>query len=254
MKRILGQSLALVAIVAFGSVFTPACAGDDASIFVNHALAPPTSRQGGVCQYSSDPTQPFLSQGTLDVGVRDSYTVNLLVGNQLIQRGDPLSTRVEANRVHLDGAVVRVTDGNGVSIADFTSVTSGFVDAASGNTPAYGIAAVTALDATTVTKAVAQLKVAVGAPKLVIANMKVFGKTLGGIDVQSAEWSFPIRVCDTCLIDFSTGDDPAIAGVDCRFTGTATGSTLITQQAPCAKGEDESTPCQLCRDRPACNP
>ena len=255
MKRILGQSLSLVAIVAIGSLLTPACADDDGSIFVNHALAPPTSRQAGTCQYTADPTQPVLAQGLLDTAARDSYLVNLLVGNQMIQRGDPLQPRAESNRVHLDGAVVRVTDANGNEINSFTAPTSGFVDASNGNTPTYGIAQLNALDATTVARAASVTKLAVGAQKLVIANMKVFGKTVGGVDVESAEWSFPIRLCIGCLIDFSTGDDPAKSGVDCSFKGVpAATSTLLPQQVPCNVGQDENTPCQLCLDRTACNP
>jgi len=243
MKRILGQSLSLVAIVMVGSVLTPACADDDGSIFVHSALAPPTSRTGSTCQYTADPTQASLSQGSLDVAIRESYSAQLLVGNQMIQRGDPTAPRAESNRVHLNGAIVRVTDGNGGDITSFTSVASGFVDAASGNQPSYGIAGVTALDATTVSN----LRVGTGATRLVIANMKVFGKTIGGVDVESAEFSFPIRVCNGCSIDFSTGTDLAVSAQNCKGT---TAPTLL----PCAAGQDEPTPCQVCREIPACNP
>lgn len=252
MKRILGQSLSLVALVLLGSVITPACVEDDGSIFVHHALAPPVTRQGG-CLYTPDPTTAALSQGLLDTGVRQTYELNLLVANQLIQRGDSLAPRAEANRIHIDGAVVRVTDANGGAISEFTSVTSGFVDAASGNSPGYGIAQVTALDASTVAK----LKVIApdSKPVLVLANVKVFGKTIGGKDVETAEWSFPIRACYGCLVDFSTGDDLAVAGTDClSSTTTAMASSIaVAQVVPCNSGQDELIACQLCRGLPACN-
>jgi len=247
MKRILGQSLSLVALVAVGSLLTPACADDDGSIFIHSALAPPTSRTGNSCTYTADPTQPALAQGLLDVGARDTYLVQLLVGNQMIQRGDPTAPRAESNRVHLDGAVVRVTDEKGADLSSFTSVASGFVDVSSGNQPSYGFAGLTALDA----NATKNLNVATGGIKLVIANMKVFGKTLGGVDVESAEWAFPIRVCNGCLIDFTAGTDPAISAQNCKNKSSTTTST---DTQPCVAGQDEITPCRFCLDHAACNP
>jgi hypothetical protein len=82
-----------------------------------------------------------------------------------------------------------------------------------------------------------------GQSKLVVANIKIFGKTLGGVDLESGEFQFPVRVCVGCLVDFSSGDDPAVAGRDCNVQiGTGTATVVL----PCAPGQDEATPCQLC--------
>ena len=53
------------------------------------------------------------NQATLDIGVADNYYAVLLVGNQLIPRSDPQNNRAESNRVHINGAIVRVTETDG---------------------------------------------------------------------------------------------------------------------------------------------
>jgi hypothetical protein len=243
MKRLLGHALVVGGIGVVATAFTPACAENDQSIYIRHVMAPPTNRQGGTCTYQPDPSQPFLTEGTLDLAVRNNYTATVLVGGQLLARGDPTNARAESNRTHMNGAVVKVTDASGGSIGEFTSLASGFVDPGQATTASYGMVAVTAIDAPTAGK----LAVAVGDSKLVIANIKVFGKTLGGVDVESGEFQFPIRVCNGCLVDFTSGDDPATPGRDCNNNLSTTGSQGQTM-LPCVAGQDEVTPCQLCRD------
>jgi hypothetical protein len=240
MTRVWGRLVTLLAAMSTAGVVAPACADNDKSIFVRAALAPSTNRQNGVCQYTADPQQPALLEGTLDLGVRDSYTAILLIGNQLIQRGDPLAVRVESSRIHLNGAVVRVTNPDGSEIHEFTSMATGFADPENNNQPGYGIVAVTAID--TETKNRLQGAVAGGTTKLVVAVIRVFGTTLGGEDIESGDFNLPIRVCNGCLVSFS--GDCATPLLD---TGSATG-------LPCSVGQDEATPCQLCYGRPACTP
>ena len=253
MKRIWGHAVSLVAFALIGSAVMPACADNDQSIFIHHALAPPTSRQNGVCLYQPDPTAAGLFEGVLDIAVRDNYFAVLLVGNQLIARGDPTTVRSESNRVHVDGAIVRVSDPQGV-IADseFTSYATGFADVQSNNTPGYGVFGVTAIDGPTKDK-IAGTVPNLFQTHLFIANIKAFGKTLGGVDLESGEFQLPIRVCNGCLVSFATGDDPAKDGIDCKLSlASAASSGGSTTVLPCSPGQDESTPCQLCSDRPAC--
>jgi hypothetical protein len=239
MKRLFGQILFVAGVGVVPIAFTPACVENDQSIFVRQVMAPPQTRQNGVCSYTPDPTQAFLSEGVLDVAVRSSYSANLLVGSQLSPRGDQLNVRSETNRAHVNGAVVRVTGADGSFMGEFTSVTSGFVDPGLNNQASFGIAQVTLLDASTS----ARIGVQGTDSRLVIANVKVFGQTLGGVDLESGEFQFPIRICNGCLVDFSKGDDPANPGRDCNLPLTATGGTAVL---PCLPGQDEPTPCQLC--------
>jgi len=244
MKRVLGQALTVVTAGVLAMAFTPACAENDQSIFIQSALAPSTNRQGGACTYTNDPTQPSLFSGSVDVAIRDNYGAILLVGNQMIARGDAANTRAESNRAHINGAVVRVTDPNGGLIGEFTSVATGFVDPQINNQPSFGTISVTAIDAPTQARIAEGM--ALGESKLVLANIKAFGKTVGGVDLESGEFQLPVRVCAGCLIT-TAGADRAVQ--ECQAAeDAATGA----DQLPCFPGQDEGTPCWLCRERPAC--
>lgn len=244
MKRILGQTLFVLA-AGFGAVaLTPACAENDSSIFIRHVMAPPQNRQSGECIYTPDENQAALLEGHLDVALRDNYSAVLLVGGQLMPRGDFTNTRAESNRTHLNGAVVKVTDAAGGVISEFTAIGTGFVNPGQTNSASFGLMSVTLIDAPTTDK----LALEPGSePKLVLANVKVFGKTLGGVDVESGEFQFPIRVCNGCLISFATGDDPATDGLDCAGGATTPGGGGAEIQGPCRLGQDEGVPCELCR-------
>lgn len=248
MKRLLGHGFAAVAVGVLATAFTPACAENDQSIFVRMVLAPPSNRQNGTCLYTADPTQPKMSEGLVDAAVRDTYSSTLLVSNQLIPRGDANSTRAESNRVHINGAVVRVSDPNGGAIGEFTSLGSATIDPQVNNAPSFAPVNVDAIDPPTMAKIAEGL--AAGQSKLVVANIKAFGRTLGGVDVESGEFQFPIRVCNGCLVSFASGDDPATPGVDCNLPLAEGGGGQTS--LPCAPGQDEVTPCQTCLDRAAC--
>ena len=246
MNRVLGKGFAVVAVGVLATAFTPACAENDQSIFINSALFPSQNRQNG-CVYTDDPTQTALFQGKVDAAIRDNYTSVLLVGSQLISRGDDANARAESNRVHLNGVVVRVTDPNGGLIGEFTSLGTGFINPQLNNVPSFSSMQVVTIDAPTLAKIAAGLER--GRTKLVVANIKVFGKTVGGVDLESSEFQFPIEVCNGCLVSFATGDDPAVAGLDCSLPIDANAGQAAV---PCEIGQDETTPCQLCQDRPIC--
>jgi hypothetical protein len=250
MNRIWGRVLTLLATGLLASCLVPACATNDMSVFVRAALAPSPNRQNNLCVYTDDPQQPQLLEGLLDIGVRDSYFAVLLVGNQMIPRGDPLLVRAESSRFHVNGAVVRVTEPgpDGELINEFTAVSSGFADQAQNNAPDYALAGVTVIDAETKNRIAGQLPTA-GDTKLVVAHIAVFGRTLGGQDLESGEFQLPIRVCNGCLVSFAGANDPAAQ------TQPNCLAELQDQSAfPCFPGQDEPTPCQYCLGRPACDP
>jgi hypothetical protein len=254
MKPIFGRVVVVCATMLGLSAFAPACVENDQSIFIRNVLAPSTNRQNGTCVYTDDPQQPALFEGVLDLGVRDNYFAVVMVANQLIARGDPTNTRAESNRVHLNGAVVKVLDPNGASIAEFTSLATGFVDIQSNNNPAFGTMGVVAIDAPTA----ATLRAGIPnrtTTKQIVINLKAFGKTLGGVDLESGEFQFPMRVCNGCLVSFTGANDVAQQPQpNCLapIGGGASGGGAT--QSPCFAGQDETVPCQLCQGRPACDP
>lgn len=238
MQRILGKTLSFVAFSLLAAVAMPACTDEDGIIYIRYNLAPPQNRSAG-CIFEADPQAAFMSSGRLDASLSQSYEVHLLVGNQMIARGDATSPRAETNRVHLDGAVVRVTGTDDVLINEYTALTSGFAEASTSNTPGYGVATFAALDAATVAKL--NLRT-FGATKLVLSHIKVFGKTVGGVDVESAEWTYPIQVGYGTEINYSA--DPSAPFPNC-LAAVDTDQTA----APCTFGQDERVNCGTCSGR-----
>jgi hypothetical protein len=253
MKRILGRVVVVCASAIVIGAVAPACAENDQSIFVRAVLGPSTNRQNGSCVYTDDPQQPQLFEGTFDVGVRDNYFAIVLVGSQMQGRGDPAAGRAEPNRVHLNGAVVRVTEPNGTQLAEFTSLATGFADIQSNNNPDYGTMGIVGIDAPTA----ATLRGLIPnrtTTRQILLNIKAFGKTLGGVDLESGEYQLPLKVCNGCLVTFAGANDPAQAPNPNCLAAAGTGSSGGASQAPCFAGQDEPVPCQLCQGRPACDP
>jgi hypothetical protein len=244
MKRILGRVVVVCASALFIGAFAPACVENDQSIFVRAVLAPSLNRQNGACVYTDDPQQPQLFSGQLDVGIRDNYTAVVLVGSQMLGRGDPAVARAESNRVHLNGAVVRVTEPDGALISEFTSLATGFADVQQNNNPDYGTMGIIGIDKPTADNLRGQVPQD-GSTKQVILQIKAFGKTLGGVDLESSEFQFPLEICNGCLVNFGTADTARPAGEQCNGAIVAAGGGAT--QLPCQAGQDrEPVPCQLC--------
>jgi hypothetical protein len=252
MKRIWGHVVSVLVVGMAVSAVVPACATNDQTIFIKGALAPSLNRTNGICTYTNDATQPGLFQARLDLGLADSYFAILLVGNQLISRSDPQNNRAESNRVHINGAVVRVTETDGSLIREFTSPSTGFADPGNNGAAEYGVIGVVGLDAPTrdlILPTLPNRRVS----KTVLMNFKAFGTSLGGEDVESGEYQLPMQVCNGCLVDFTTGnDDTAMEQPNCAKVATQSAATNTT---PCFTGQDEMVKCETCvKTRPACNP
>jgi hypothetical protein len=85
----------------------------------------------------------------------------------------------------------------------------------------------------------------------IVSKVRVFGTTLGGEDVESAELLFPIEVCDGCLVSYpaSARDPAADSGTyQCKLTAadTATAATSDSTSLPCELGVDFPVPCTAC--------
>jgi hypothetical protein len=256
--RLLGQSLFAASVIALSLMVAPACVDNDQSIYIRQVMigTPGTGTALG-CTYTADPSQPgLIAPGEVDVALRENYEAVLLVGNQMNSRGDNLQTRSESNKAHLDGAIVRVTDANGNDIAEFTAQSAGFADSANGTVAGFGLIGVTLLDAPTLAKIAGGLGPT--DTKLVLANIKVFGETLGGDDLESGEFQWPITVCNGCLISFLGADDPLTPGVDCNLQSSAAGGAAggggsSTATLGCHPGQDGPVSCTVCRDtNPRC--
>jgi hypothetical protein len=220
-------------IGAVSAVLAAGCAENESSLFIVgvEALQEPD------CTASPDPGSTLQQNGVLDVAIRQQYTAALLVGNQLVQRGSADQIRTETARVTMQGAEVRVLNATGKQVDTFTIDGTGFVDPGNGGTPGYGV-----VFATLLPTRIARDVIASRAETTYTVRVKVFGRTLGGKDIESNELSYPITVCYGCLIDYPGEADITLgqAGYECG------GSAEDIDDKPCIAGQDGRVDCRLC--------
>lgn len=188
------------------------CADNNSSIFIRQVQVPDLAND---CVVTADPGGLMRTQGYVDpvlqafaLGAARSYTVALLVGNQLVRRGDDDTLKVETSRVQLFEAEVEVFDFQGASLNSFSQPISGFVDAASGSEPGYGLTSLTLVDGGTLAGAGNQT---------LVARVQLFGESLGGVEVESGLWDYPVNVLAGGFgcIEPESCDDPILIG--CNF-------------------------------------
>jgi hypothetical protein len=247
MKRVWGHIVAGVTLLTGGVVAIAACKHDDSSLFVQDVLAAQPVTQGQLCTFTSDPTQPFISSGVLDVALNSVYSPTYLIGNQLVPEVNSQQLQTETDIITVQGAVVRITDASGAQLNTFTVPASATVYPSSGSVPGYSPISVTVIDSATS----AALGVAAGDVVPVLTYVTFFGKTTGGNSIESGEFAFPVNVCYGCLITFSAADDnPNSPFQPNCITGVASGAS--TAPSPCVPGQDLPIDCSECQGIPAC--
>ena len=247
-------SVVVAAGIAAAAAST-ACVANDGSIVVVGVLAPPVlvATPGAACIYTPTLTGPFLAYGTIDVAFAEQYAPSILVGNQMVARGDPTQSRVETDNVTLQGAIVRITDAGGAQITSYTVLGSGFVPAATGGTMSLGMFSATLIDPSTIDAVRQQLGSAVGSSKRLISYVTLFGTTTGGQHIESGEFGFPVNACLGCLVTFPVGsNDPAQQPQPNCLGGATSGGSVVT--TPCVMGQDQTIDCRLCQTNPVCVP
>jgi hypothetical protein len=222
MRRLLPSTISF--LLAGASLGLIGCADNDSGLFVRAVLAV----QAPECAVKADPTSLHLMEGVLDVSLRDQYDAALLVGNQLVRRGDRDQLRTETSRITLEGAEVAVLDQSGNSVGEFSVPGTGFVDPGTSDDPGYGAMSTTLIPP------------GMGASgSQMVVEVRVFGTTLGGDEIESAKLTYPITVCSGCLVSQPLeATDPATGG--CLAT---TGQDL--PDLPCRVGQDDFVDCRL---------
>jgi hypothetical protein len=216
-------------------------------------LASKFAQPGMSCIYTSDPNQPFISSGVLDIGLSGNYQAAFLVGNRIESPVPTDGGLVDSFAVTVSGATVRTTNSKGTQLAAFTRLASATVQSASVGVPGYAPIVVTIVDTNTLTNdsSIAVLSNAPlsGGSVRLVAYVSFFGKTLAGESVKSDEFSFPIDVCNGCLITFS--NNPAYPIPNCvGVAGDA--APPSSPGVPCFAGQDVPVDCSLCQDVPLC--
>jgi hypothetical protein len=240
------RAVVLGVLAGMSGVVASACADNNQSLFIRQVQSP----ESGQCSYTNDPTADHYMSGFLDLMLVSEYRAVLLVGNQLVPRGNADMVRAETSRIQLDEAEVTVEFSDGTEINSFTIPGNGFVDPSSGSEPGWGVFGTVLIDSNTGKALLSALQVPAGQRGTrvgrVVAVVKVFGKTLGGKDVESGEFRFPIEVCYGCSVSFPQSrwlDDGVTPVPNCQ--GCADVTDL---QGACTPGQDSTIDCCKCHE------
>ncbi|MGD0677988.1 MAG: hypothetical protein ABSC94_21450 [Polyangiaceae bacterium] len=249
MNRVSKHVLAGLAIGGGCGIAVSACAHDDSTLFIYDVEAPQYVSAGTTCSFQSDPTQPYIESGTLDLDFLTEYNPTYLVGNQLVAQSNPSALATETSFITLQKAVVRITDVEGKLLNTFTSSAAATIAPASGTTPSYAAISATTIDSQT---AVTYGPKGAGSFVRFLTYVKFVGVTLGGQTIESDEFVFPVDLCRGCLIDFAQADiDPLYLAPNCASNP---GVMATTTEVPCVRGQDLPVDCSQCQDVAACSP
>jgi hypothetical protein len=228
----LRRSSAVTLLAAAAAVLPSACAKDDSSIFIAGVLLPTASSM--ICTYTPQATPTFLLRGTIDAAFAGEYVGVLQVENQLVARGNPNTLKTETSYVQLYDAEVQVLDPTQsmAVLKQYSVPVSGFLPVGMAGQPGLGASSVVMVDAATVQAKGAQAGAPGGLEQQVVSSVVLRGRTLGGLEVHTQEFLFPIS------ISYATSCTTT-PGTACVGGMSTTSSTLL-----CTPGQDGSLSCQ----------
>ena len=261
-----------VAIAAFAMV-SSACVEEPGGLFVLH-----NQQLNDECEATPAKEGPAVSRGVLDIALRSRYFMYPLIENQLNSSfdvkvegqgggvGDPANFRTETNLVALAGAEVsfltpaNVSFGPQLSQGRFIPV-SGAVGPADVATTQLEVLST---EVGRVIRESVEFKRGAGEYEFFDGNMvpllvtvRFQGETVGGTDVGSNEFSYPLDVCARCLLNYPPGtlfDDTEDAGLTCDTRqapqdeeGNIQLPDTEDEKVPCLLGQDAGVSCSLCR-------
>ncbi|MBK8252525.1 MAG: hypothetical protein IPK82_07635 [Polyangiaceae bacterium] len=202
MKHLWKGFAALALLGATGVLTAPGCVDAEAPFFII-----------GVKAQTCDATSidgANLGSGALDVRYNCNYYAILELGNQLVKRGDETKLQIETSRISVTSVDVQIFAEDGVTPvqnsagnAQFSFPVTGFIDPASGTEPGRGLAEALLIDPGTA------FALANSGGGKVIARVVARGRTLGGDDLKTRPFDFPIDVCLGCLC-FAPTDDACV--------------------------------------------
>jgi hypothetical protein len=80
----------------------------------------------------------------------------------------------------------------------------------------------------------------------VVARVRVFGDTLGGQEIESNEYSFPIFVCEGCLVTYPVDAADPDQGPGVYLCELSSDEATVVPDQICALGQDVVVPCTIC--------
>ncbi len=196
------------------------CTENGVSLFIQ-GVPRPDPEEG--CSVDPDPGGSFYVTGKLDKAFTPAYVRSVLIGNQIQARGEADTLRPETSQVHFYEAEVTVFDESGNQLLSYTHPTSGFVYEATGIAASYGTAEVTMIPP----EVSSVFDTSAPPGHQLVSRVRVFGTTLGGTEVATGSWDWPIFICQTLFGEFRCiGDYPPEDPTDACVK-------------PCRQGQDE---------------
>lgn len=235
------RQLAVVTMLSLAA----SCAEEGPSAYIDFNLVPDEQ-----CVLSPSGDVSFYGVGLYDIadggqtgatGCRHSYFLNLRVNSALrANRDEPLG-RAEPNVLQINEVEVKLLDAATGGTIDFTTggvslpnpflvTTTISLDPSDDAEPSRNVATIEAIPA-----AYAPLLRGNWAGGQIIAEIQMFGTTLGDVDVDFKPYFYPIQICDGCLsmclradiLDNSLTPDDVVNEDMCRDNRGADGRICI---------------------------
>lgn len=243
MKQVLRTAGGRAAVLLGISLAGSGCTEVETGFFIlgNVSTEPPD------CVADPESSNVLRGEGVLDVSLRPDYVATLKVGSQLAPRGDKTNLRTETMIATFSGAEVRLTGDNAEPVAFTVPAVGTSIPPDTSADPSFGIVSATLIPAALGIEIAAGIT-SRGEVRTRIAQVRVFGETLGGLEIETGPFDYPIRVCSGCLVDFPA--DALVEGVD--GGPVCGGSVDDAPEAPCRMGQDDVVDCRLCLTNPAC--
>ncbi|MDB4927908.1 MAG: hypothetical protein JWM10_392 [Myxococcaceae bacterium] len=258
----LKASRAHLGALVLGGVLTSSvgCVDNTVSVFIRQIQRPVVT--GVTCTFNNDPTSTIITEGTLDVALKDSYTLRPLIANQLVTGANMDQRRIETSFLNIEGFVIELREGSpeGPLVGPAFSIYQNVVVPASvaPGTPGYAATSITVIppqvasalrsavcqfDTAGVTPECPVVRIAASVNRRILVKMTAFGSSTGQHDVESTPFYFPVTVCCGCLLTFPNGSDTIEVDGDQR-PDCNSGMAMPT----CADtlGQDDPVDCRSC--------
>lgn len=184
---------------------TPSCADNHQTIFIQGVLAVTAPE----CTAKADASAKLLAYGIMELKLTNTYANFIAVGNQLVARGSANRLISEPNRVQISGAdiTLRDTAGNVYGKGAYSVPANGIIDPTTTANPTYAPVFVQMIPASVGAEIAAKLTD--GQAITLLAEIKVYGETLGLTYVESGPYVYTIEATKggtlVRTIDGSTG-------------------------------------------------
>lgn len=231
MRRVLVMCLCFASLLA-------GCAPEGSSAYVSQNI--PLDNE---CIASPD-SDVFLAVGDYDIAAalnrtdvcRRSYFMHLLVNSNLKSNANDATGRAEPNVLQITDAEVRLIDVEQQALIPFDGrvelpnpfrvKANNTLPPTTGRDPQTGVVAIEAIPVGY------DEQLGDYVDKQILAEVQIFGTTLGDVDIDFKPFQFPVRICEGCLTacrgDFEEGATPdEIHGESCPDNGAQDGRLCV---------------------------